>query len=269
MNMMYEVNLKSSATDMKQEVKNIPIMTPDFGFNVEPSSNSSERQIKATWLGHACFFLQLPPPSSSSTSTSTSTPSRGFNILFDPVFEHRCSPSQYLGPARFTPVPCSPQDLPPIDVIVISHNHYDHFSVNTLDALAASNAKAKNSEGEKILLFLPLNTKYGLPKYVQKKYEIHELDWWESKEIVLKSQGQAEGETQDQSQRIRLTATPAQHFTSRGLFDRMKSLWASWAVEEVVQEGKGKGKGVKVWFGGDSVSLCLCVCVCVGEFVSI
>ena len=68
-------------------------------------------RIQATWIGHATFLVQL----------------HGFNILTDPVFSKRCSPVQFAGPARMVPPACSVEDLPPLDAVILSHNHYDHL----------------------------------------------------------------------------------------------------------------------------------------------
>lgn len=68
-------------------------------------------KLRATWLGHACFLVEFPS---------------GLRALFDPVFTDRCSPVSWLGPKRFTKMPCEIADIPIIDIVVISHNHYDH-----------------------------------------------------------------------------------------------------------------------------------------------
>lgn len=85
----------------------VPVRKPTF-------LNSRETPtLRATWLGHACYFVEFPG---------------GLRVLFDPVFEARCSPFTWLGPKRYTEVPCQIEDIPTIDVVVISHSHYDHLS---------------------------------------------------------------------------------------------------------------------------------------------
>lgn len=69
--------------------------------------------MRATWLGHACYYIEFPS---------------GLRVLFDPVFEDRCSPFTWMGPKRYTETPCRLSDIPIIDVVVISHSHYDHLS---------------------------------------------------------------------------------------------------------------------------------------------
>ena len=73
--------------------------------------------LRATWLGHACYYIEFPG---------------GLRVLFDPVFTARCSPLTFMGPKRYTEMPCQVQDIPFIDIVVISHSHYDHLSYPTI-----------------------------------------------------------------------------------------------------------------------------------------
>src|ERR1700712_2352445 len=82
----------------------VPVVEPTF----LPSRDAS-KSLRATWLGHACYYVEFPT---------------GLRVLFDPVFEDRCSPFSFMGPKRFTKVPCHIKDLPVVDVVVISHSHY-------------------------------------------------------------------------------------------------------------------------------------------------
>ncbi len=103
--MMYEVSMNpppDKAEAYKDPGKFVPQVKPDFGVG-QPST-----KLKATWLGHACFLIELP----------SETGGKGVTILFDPVFTKRCSPSQWVGPERFTPAPCDVAALPEVDVIV-------------------------------------------------------------------------------------------------------------------------------------------------------
>ncbi|CAO3679746.1 unnamed protein product [Rhizopus stolonifer] len=160
--------------------------------------------IKATWLGHACVLLQI----------------NGFNILLDPIFSERCSPVQFVGPKRYTDSPCQLKDLPSIDAVVISHNHYDHLDKDTIEELSQMHPDCK--------FYVPLGNKAWFTME-DKARRVIELDWWE------------ESMLQD---KVRLTCTPCQHFTGRGLFDRNKTLWASWCIEGL--------DGGKIFFGGDT-----------------
>lgn len=85
----------------------VPVRKPAF------LSSRETPTLRATWLGHACYLVEFPS---------------GLRVLFDPVFEPRCSPFTWLGPKRYTEVPCEIEDIPTIDAVVISHSHYDHLS---------------------------------------------------------------------------------------------------------------------------------------------
>ena len=78
-------------------------------------------KLRATWLGHACYYVKFP---------------NGLRVLFDPIFEDRCSPFLSLGPKRYIAIPCKIEDIPVIDAVVISHNHYDHLSYPTVKDIA-------------------------------------------------------------------------------------------------------------------------------------
>jgi L-ascorbate metabolism protein UlaG (beta-lactamase superfamily) len=141
----------------------------------------------------------------------------GKRFLLDPVFSKRVSFSQWVGPKRFHPTPISLENLPHIDAVLISHNTYDH-----LDRMVIEHMKR-----EDVLFLVPLGVAELLMKWGVKKKDIVELDWWEETGV--------EG--------IRVVATPARHFSARGLFDRDKTLWVSWSIV---------GEKHKVFFSGDT-----------------
>jgi N-acyl-phosphatidylethanolamine-hydrolysing phospholipase D len=143
----------------------------------------------ATWIGHATVLVQ----------------SGGLNVLTDPAFSERASPVQFLGPRRAQPPGIAIADLPPIDVVVISHNHYDHLdraSVAQLDA---------RSEGRTLFLVplgvKPLLAQLGIGNVV-------ELDWWDA----------------HVHRGVEFHLVPVQHWSARGLGDRNQALWGGWAV---------------------------------------
>lgn len=138
-------------------------------------------------------------------------------VLTDPVFSERASPVQWAGPKRFHQSPITIENLPRIKAVVISHDHYDHLDKASIVKL-----------DDKVDFFVtPLKVGSHLRKWGIDGSKIIELAWWESTRVG----------------NIKLTATPAQHFSGRGLLDRDETLWASWVIE---------GHGQKLFFGGDS-----------------
>jgi N-acyl-phosphatidylethanolamine-hydrolysing phospholipase D len=95
--------------------------TPTVVRPTFPATRSAaDTQFRATWLGHACFYVEFPG---------------GLRVLFDPVFSQRCSPVQFMGPKRYTKAPCDIADIPVVDIVCISHNHYDHTDHSTIKKL--------------------------------------------------------------------------------------------------------------------------------------
>ena len=147
-------------------------------------------QPTVTWIGHATFLLQLA----------------GMNILTDPQFSPRASPVQFAGPKRIVPLPIEIEELPRIDVVLVSHNHYDHLDVDTVKRLAAR-------DGGGPLFLVPLGLKAwfaGLGIH-----HVAEYDWWQTR---------VEGP-------LRFTLLPVQHWSKRTLWDANKTLWGGWAIE--------------------------------------
>lgn len=138
-------------------------------------------------------------------------------VLFDPVFSERASITQWLGPKRFHPTPISIDALPAITAVIISHDHYDHLDKQSVKQLAAKTTQ----------FIVPLEVGKHLLDWGVPASQITELDWWESTTLA----------------NLTFTATPAQHFSGRGLMDKDKTLWASWVV---------KGWDSNLFFSGDS-----------------
>ncbi|KAE8231273.1 hypothetical protein CF326_g3715 [Tilletia indica] len=144
---------------------------PELHLSVEaPDFEYEEGKVKATWVGHAGTLLTLPP------AHGRTDP---FRILFDPIFSNRCSPLRGAGPLRAYAPPCQVSDLPPIDLVIISHNHYDHLDYDTISDLWAAN------EQRGIRFIAPLGNKSW---FVQEGLGIDpervvDLDWWD--ELVL------------------------------------------------------------------------------------
>ncbi|KAJ2825906.1 Protein-lysine N-methyltransferase efm4, partial [Coemansia furcata] len=173
------------------------VITPDFATLATHSSP------QLTWLGHSSVLIHLDSAT----------------ILCDPVFSARCSPTQWLGPKRYTPAPCQVNDLPEIDYLVISHNHHDHLDWSTLREVA--------TRYPVIQVFAPLGNGPILNSAGFRT--VHISDWWE--EVAVAG-------------RYKFACTPAQHNASRGLFDHDTTLWSSWVIEGP--------SGQRVFFSGDT-----------------
>ncbi|MFE3324341.1 MBL fold metallo-hydrolase [Streptomyces sp. NPDC059176] len=145
--------------------------------------------LRLTWMGHSSVLAEID----------------GRRVLFDPVWGRRCSPFAFVGPKRLHPVPVPLAALGPVDVVVISHDHYDHLDLPTIRALASTDS----------VFVVPLGVGAHLERWGVSEGRLRELDWNESTQV--------DG--------LRLTATPARHFCGRGLRNRQQTLWASWAVE--------------------------------------
>ncbi|RFU35354.1 hypothetical protein B7463_g987, partial [Scytalidium lignicola] len=202
----------------------VPVLKPEF-----LSSRKGSESLRATWLGHACYYVEFPG---------------GLRVLFDPVFEDRCSPISFMGPKRFTESPCHIEDIPIIDVVVISHSHYDHLSHPTVKTIHKKHPNVQFMVG------------LGLKSWFKDSgiTNVVEMDWWNDVDLTLTpatgekriSETSPDAPTQNSSSEnisARISCLPCQHCSARTPFDRFHTLWCSWAVES---------GGKKVWFGGDT-----------------
>ena len=144
--------------------------------------------LRLTWMGHSSVLAEID----------------GHRVLFDPVWGERCSPFAFLGPKRLHPVPLPLAALGPVDVVVISHDHYDHLDMPTINALAGSDT----------LFVVPLGVGAHLEHWGVPAGRLRELDRHETTRIGG----------------LTLTAAPARHFCGRGLRNTQHTLWASWVV---------------------------------------
>jgi N-acyl-phosphatidylethanolamine-hydrolysing phospholipase D len=167
----------------------IPSVEPDLDFIGRNAAAGAKMVPAATWIGHATVLMQAG----------------GLNVLTDPIFSTRASPVQFLGPARAQAPGVALRDLPRIDVVLISHNHYDHLDRGSIKALAAQAGGAP-------LFLAPLGLKSWLTRLGIR--DAVELDWWDS---------HAAGG-------VEFHLTPAQHWSSRTLNDRNRTLWGGWAA---------------------------------------
>jgi L-ascorbate metabolism protein UlaG (beta-lactamase superfamily) len=165
-----------------------------------PPASVAPGEVAVTFIGHASFLIRLA----------------GLTLVTDPIFSDRCSPVSWAGPRRVRPPGLSLDQLPPIDFILVSHNHYDHLDLPTLRALRAKRAT-------RVLTLLgnaPVLAHAGFDNAL-------ELDWWDS--AVTGG--------------FRITATPARHFSGRGVTDRGRALWGGFMIDT------GAGR---LLFAGDS-----------------
>lgn len=166
-----------------------------------PEPRVAGRTMRVTRVGHSTVLLQTA----------------GLNILIDPIWSERCSPLSWFGPRRVTPPAIQFEDLPPIDVVLVSHNHYDHLDLPTLKRLGEAHAPT---------MVVPLGnaallTEHGISGG-------RELDWWQGMALA--------GD-------VSVTCVPAQHFSGRGLWDRDASLWGGFVLET---------PGGVVYYAGDT-----------------
>jgi N-acyl-phosphatidylethanolamine-hydrolysing phospholipase D len=153
-----------------------------------------------TWVGHSTLLVQLD----------------GLNFLTDPNWGARASPISWAGPSRLSPPGLAFEDLPRIDVVVISHDHYDHLDLGTVKRLADTHNP---------LFLVPLGLKAWFGNNGMSRVE--ELDWWQERDY----------------RGVRFVCVPAQHFSQRTLWDGNTRLWSSWAV---------LGRERRLYFGGDT-----------------
>ncbi len=157
--------------------------------------------LRVTWLGHSTMLLEID----------------GARVLIDPVWGERVSPFPFFGPKRFFAPPLAIADLPPVDIIIISHDHYDHLDMPTVKLLAERDMR----------WIVPLGVGAHLESWGVKAATITELDWWADVRV----------------NGLTITATPARHFSGRGLRGAGQSLWAGWAF---------RGATHGVFYSGDT-----------------
>jgi L-ascorbate metabolism protein UlaG (beta-lactamase superfamily) len=176
----------------------LPSVSPLEAWRKTPSSG-----LRATWLGHSTVLIEID----------------GQRVLTDPVWGPRASPSSLAGPKRFQPVPVSLREMPPLDLVIVSHDHYDHLDYPTIRELAKRN--------------IPFVTSLGVGAHLEAwgvlPELITELDWWESCSPVRGG--------------LTVTAAPSQHFSGRGLKDRNATLWSSMVI---------RSQRHAVFFSGDT-----------------
>ncbi|HEV8432762.1 MAG TPA: MBL fold metallo-hydrolase [Thermoanaerobaculia bacterium] len=153
-----------------------------------PLPRVGDGRMRVTWVNHATLLLQV----------------ENLNILTDPMWSERCSPVSFLGPRRHRAPGLRFRDLPPIDVVLVSHNHYDHLDVATLHRLRWKFAP---------LIITPLGNTLLMSRVGIRAAK--ELDWWEAVRV---------------NEHVEITCVPSQHFCARGLSDRNRALWGGFVI---------------------------------------
>jgi len=175
----------------------LPSMNPLEGW-----AKRSDTGLRSTWLGHSTVLIEID----------------GLRVLTDPVWGPRASPSRFAGPKRFQPVPVPLRALPPVDLVIVSHDHYDHLDYPTIRELVKRD--------------VPFVTSLGVGAHLEawgvRSERIVELDWWESHRLPNAG--------------LTVTAAPSQHFSGRGMKDRNTTLWSSMVI---------RTERHAVFFGGD------------------
>lgn len=163
--------------------------------------------LRVTWMGHSSLLIEID----------------GTNVLIDPVWDERASPVQWAGPKRFFSPPLPLEHLPRIDVVLVSHDHYDHLGEATIRKLSRMDSMSHSQ------WVTSLGVGGILQRFGVERSRISELDWTESVTV-------AEGA-------LEITAVPARHFSGRKMGNRFETLWSAFVL---------KGRAHKVYFGADS-----------------
>jgi L-ascorbate metabolism protein UlaG (beta-lactamase superfamily) len=177
-----------------------PFTTDTALYGTAPASG-----LRVTWMGHSSMMVEID----------------GAKVLVDPVWDERASPSQWAGPKRFFAAPLRLEDLPKVDVVLVSHDHYDHLGEATIRRLAGLESMSETK------WVTSLGVGESLRKFGVNGEKIAELDWTQS--VVVSG--------------LEITATPSRHFSGRGMFNRFETLWSAFVL---------KGAKHTVYFGADS-----------------
>jgi L-ascorbate metabolism protein UlaG (beta-lactamase superfamily) len=181
--------------------------TPLGPFHTDPAvyEKPPRSGLRITWIGHATLLVEID----------------GVRILIDPVWETRAAPTNWFGPRRFFHAPLRLADLPRLDAVILSHDHYDHLGAQTVRTLARLPA------AQEAHWIMPLGVGQMAKRLGVRAARCRELNWLQDVPVGP----------------VRVTALPARHFSGRGLFDRFHTLWASFSLA---------GPEHRVYYGGDS-----------------
>ncbi|MFP2924420.1 MBL fold metallo-hydrolase [Pyxidicoccus sp. 3LG] len=175
----------------------LPLAAPEAALDGPPHEGA-----RVTWFGHSTLLIEVD----------------GARVLTDPIWSERASPSSLIGPVRFHSPLVPLAALPKLDAVIISHDHYDHLDMDTVQALAKTGAR----------FFVPLGIADHLREWDVPPAQVVELDWWGEARVTPE---------------VTLVATPSRHYSGRTRGTRNTTLWASWVV---------RGARHRVYFSGDS-----------------
>lgn len=185
---------------------------PPRGFHYpNPVKEVDYSSPVVSWMNHSSFHINY----------------KGLNILTDPIWSERCSPFSFFGPKRLHHPPLEIESLPDIDVVLISHDHYDHLDKASIRDIV--------SKSPRVLFIIP----EGVGKWFKKQkiYNFIELAWWQTKEVHFSS-----------DLKLSITGVPCQHFSGRGIFNKNKTLWCGFVVKFFEKEELTK----QLYFVGDT-----------------
>lgn len=189
---LYANRIGSKGTSPADE---LPVVVPDL------LTQPGEDDLTVTWFGHSTCLLQM----------------QGMNILFDPVFSDIASPVSFIGSWRFSDLALSAEQLPGIDLVIISHDHYDHLDMGTIQTI----------ESKVDHYIVPLGIENDLERWGVPAEKIEAVAWWD--EVDLNG--------------LTVACAPSRHYSGRGIGDRNRTLWASWILV---------GSHYKIYESGDS-----------------
>ncbi|HEU5294662.1 MAG TPA: MBL fold metallo-hydrolase, partial [Burkholderiaceae bacterium] len=194
-----------SGGEVREPPHPLPVVPVTAASLLAPSTgaagSSPPQRLRAFWIGHASVYIELD----------------GVRLLVDPMFSDYASPFDF-GPKRFDPPPIALAELPPIDAVLITHDHYDHLDMRTVQELA---------RGERTLFVVPLGIGANLERWGVAPQRIHELQWGQEQPVGG----------------VRVVSTPSRHYSGRRFGDRNATLWTSWSL---------LGARHRVYVSGDS-----------------
>ena len=211
------------------------VVKPDWGkAALEKMGLERDKCVLGTWLGHAGVLVEMPLEGTQGTALAggliadpAGRRNKSLWMLFDPIFSTRAGPVQWTGPRRMRESPCKVGDLPGCDIVFISHNHYDHLDLRSIESILQTFPMAR--------YFVPLGNKKWLTATGVPDELVDELDWWQERDFYPEDFGHEPAQDATGETRVRVTCVPAQHNSGRTAVDSGSTLWCGWSVEQFVK----------------------------------